>query len=290
NDSRYFYLHDRLGSVRQLIDTSATVKNTYTYEPYGEAFTTETQETITNPWQFTGQYNDTEIDQCHLRARQYDPGIYRFTARDPVKGTFKEPMSLHAYLYCLNDPTNRIDLAGTMSFGEVLTTTGVKAFLAKALTSQIFKGAVAGAVNGAMFRGIISGYSSGDGKWDWDKARSGMLKGAAFGAIGGGVTGGLASLSSAGYLYAAFEQSAIAQGLIAGGTAGFAEGLYNREDAKRIFIRTSVAGVGGLFGGLLGQAQPPLSGIPGGVVGGEGAQFFYEYFMSWFGGLPSLND
>ena len=34
--SRYFYLHDRLGSVRQLIDTSSNVKNMYTYEPFGE--------------------------------------------------------------------------------------------------------------------------------------------------------------------------------------------------------------------------------------------------------------
>ncbi len=33
--SIYFYLHDRLGSVRQVIDTDGAVANTYTYEPFG---------------------------------------------------------------------------------------------------------------------------------------------------------------------------------------------------------------------------------------------------------------
>jgi hypothetical protein len=39
--SRYFYLHDRLGSVRLIIDTSGNVKNRYTYQPFGKLFATE---------------------------------------------------------------------------------------------------------------------------------------------------------------------------------------------------------------------------------------------------------
>ena len=61
---------------------------------------------------FTGQFYDSEIDEYYLRARQYDPYIGRFTSRDPVKGYFREPMTLHAYLYCLNDPVNRTDPTG----------------------------------------------------------------------------------------------------------------------------------------------------------------------------------
>ena len=37
DQTRYFYLHDRLGSVRQIIDTSGNVKNMYTYEPFGKS-------------------------------------------------------------------------------------------------------------------------------------------------------------------------------------------------------------------------------------------------------------
>jgi hypothetical protein len=38
------------------------------------------------------------------------------TARDPVFGKFKEPLTLHTYLYCLNDPVNYIDPDGEFLF------------------------------------------------------------------------------------------------------------------------------------------------------------------------------
>jgi len=111
--SRYFYLHDRLGSVRQVIDTSGNVKNRYIYKPFGELYPDpDFEETVTNPFKFTGQFFDSEIDEYYLHARQYDPHIARFTARDPVRGKFREPMTLHKYLYCGNDPINRIDPDG----------------------------------------------------------------------------------------------------------------------------------------------------------------------------------
>ena len=122
-ESIYFYLHDRLGSVRQVIDADGAVANTYTYEPFGLPFASEVAETVSNPWQFTGQYFDAEIAQYYLRARMYDPAIYRFTGRDPDLGQWTEPLTLHRYLYCLNDPIDRIDLTGEFSYGEILVTT-----------------------------------------------------------------------------------------------------------------------------------------------------------------------
>jgi RHS repeat-associated protein len=126
-DPMYFYLHDRLGSVREVIDTSAAVVNTYTYEPFGQSFSTEVTQNVANPWQFTGQYFDSEFNQYFLRARQYDPAIYRFTARDPVIGKQREPLSLHKYLYTLNDPINAVDPTGEVALNianglEVATT------------------------------------------------------------------------------------------------------------------------------------------------------------------------
>ncbi|HUW20596.1 MAG TPA: RHS repeat-associated core domain-containing protein [Sedimentisphaerales bacterium] len=113
---RYFYLHDRLGSVRLLIDTSASVKDRYIYGPFGElhTYTADYEETITNPFKFTGQYFDADIDQYYLRARQYDPNLARFTSRDPVFGKFEEPLSLHRYLYCQNQPISRTDPLGLL--------------------------------------------------------------------------------------------------------------------------------------------------------------------------------
>ena len=107
---RYFYLHDRLGSVRLVIDDEGGVQDYYTYEPFGQ--TIESGGTLENPFRFTGQYYDQEIEEYYLRARQYNPQIARFTSRDPIRGEFTEPQTLHLYLYCINDPINRVDLTG----------------------------------------------------------------------------------------------------------------------------------------------------------------------------------
>ena len=54
-----------LGSVRLLIDESGDVANNYTYEPYGELIATESAVTTANPFKFTGQWLDEEIDQYY---------------------------------------------------------------------------------------------------------------------------------------------------------------------------------------------------------------------------------
>ena len=109
---KYFYLHDRLGSVRQIIDSDSGVVKYYTYKPFGELI--ESGGSFDNPFLFTGQWFDPEISQYYLRARQYDPILMRFTSRDPIRGRFTEPKSLHVYLYCNNDPINRTDPSGNL--------------------------------------------------------------------------------------------------------------------------------------------------------------------------------
>jgi len=112
-DAKYFYLHDRLGSVRLVIADNGSVVKYYTYEPFGEAI--DDDGTFDNAFRFTGQYFDSEIEEYYLRARQYNPGISRFTSRDPVQGNFKQPLTLHKYLYCENDPVNLFDPNGASS-------------------------------------------------------------------------------------------------------------------------------------------------------------------------------
>ncbi len=118
NDSltnEYVYVHDRLGSVRLVAGYDGGdffTNNLYMYKPFGNPFTGNTTETVYNPFQFTGQWLDVEIDQYYLRARMYDPTMMRFTTRDPVFGKLKDPLTLHKYLYCVNEPINRIDPTG----------------------------------------------------------------------------------------------------------------------------------------------------------------------------------
>jgi len=108
--AEYFYVTDRLGSVRQVIDNTGAVVANYTYSPFGQML--EQGGSFANSFLFTGQWFDSEFSQYYLRARQYDPVLMRFGARDPVFGKYENPMTLHVYFYCLNNPINRVDLSG----------------------------------------------------------------------------------------------------------------------------------------------------------------------------------
>jgi RHS repeat-associated protein len=97
---KYFYICDRLGNIRQVIDVNASVQYLYAYGPFGKVLESdEDADPPDNAFRFTGQYYDADLDQYYLRARQYSPDLSRFTARDPISGDFEEPFSLHAYPY-----------------------------------------------------------------------------------------------------------------------------------------------------------------------------------------------
>ncbi|MBN1766614.1 MAG: RHS repeat-associated core domain-containing protein [Sedimentisphaerales bacterium] len=128
---KYFYLADRLGSVREVIDENADVKHLYTYDPFGNMIESDSDEDdIENAFRFTGQYYDEGIGQYYLRARQYDPWIARFTGIDPVQGNHQEPLTLHAYLYCLNNPINRVDPSGNQAAEPIEPAAGLAGRLA----------------------------------------------------------------------------------------------------------------------------------------------------------------
>ena len=103
--------------------------NSYTYTPFGQFYGTP-DETVDNPWTFTGQWYDEDIEQYYLRARMYDPAMMRFTSRDSVRGESKEPLTLHKYLYCLNEPTNKIDLSGENAIARSLLTPTIAGYAA----------------------------------------------------------------------------------------------------------------------------------------------------------------
>jgi RHS repeat-associated protein len=195
-DFKYFYLHDRLGSVRLVIDDQGAVKNTYTYEPFGEMFATECTETTESPFKFTGQWFDDEIEEYYLRARQYNPHLARFTSRDPVAGQFEQPLTLHRYLYCGNDSANRVDLDGRWALAIGGSVTLNLGGAGSALISQTVKtyGLIAGGlVRNAIFANLAdiaystagtAGISSVIGK-----GKDGWFYGSMY-YVAGGVQGG----------------------------------------------------------------------------------------------------
>ena len=144
--NKYYYLHDRLGSVRQVVNSSASVVNSYTYDPWGNQFSSETSETIDNHYQFANYHWDSTAGMFYLNARWYDPLVLRFTGRDPVNGKFNEPLMLHRYLYCANDPIN-----GTDPTGEFLGLIGGQGLMGRMRLSSAAFGAKAMAFAGRIY-------------------------------------------------------------------------------------------------------------------------------------------
>ena len=104
-----FYLHDQLGSIRLLTNSSGAVQNAYTYDAYGNVL--GKTGTLANPFGYAGQYTDSESGLLYLRARYYDPSTAQFVSRDPLVAITQE-----AYAYADDNPLNGIDPTGLNFF------------------------------------------------------------------------------------------------------------------------------------------------------------------------------
>jgi RHS repeat-associated protein len=107
----YRIVTDHLGSPRLVIDvTSGDIVQRMDYDEFGRV-TLDTQPGF-QPFGFAGGLHDPQTDLVHFGAREYDPETGRWTTKDPI-GFLGGDANLYAYV--LNDPVNRIDIAGTAS-------------------------------------------------------------------------------------------------------------------------------------------------------------------------------
>jgi RHS repeat-associated protein len=109
----YYYHYGATGSVTDVTDESGDPQWSYSYEPFGTMMdkTKVDSSAPENFMRFTGEYFDNETDRYHLRARQYDPGLGRFTATDPFAPAMVDPY-VAAYAYVNNRPTVFTDPSG----------------------------------------------------------------------------------------------------------------------------------------------------------------------------------
>ena len=149
---RWYYFHDKLGSVRAVVDGSGAVLNNYSYTPWGADIESQTTETVRNNVRYAGYQYDNDLKQYYLWARMYSPYLARFNGYDPVRGDYKLPLTLNPYLYCLNDPVNRWDPSGRFSFGSMMAgvATGV------GMTASMYGAADLGWNIGAAITGRVS--------------------------------------------------------------------------------------------------------------------------------------
>ena len=124
-DSRgYCYHADGLGSVANLTDNLGTTAASYDYKAFGNI--RNQSGSVPNPWLFTGRQFDFESGLYYNRNRYYNPAVGRFITQDPsltlnpqnriipylLLKNLHNPLELHKYLYCINNPINFIDPFG----------------------------------------------------------------------------------------------------------------------------------------------------------------------------------
>jgi RHS repeat-associated protein len=112
-------LTDRLGSVRDIVNNSATSQDSITYDMFGK-ITGENTPTNRGRYAWTGRELDVETGLQYNRARYYDSNTGRWLSQDPLGFDAGDS---NLYRYVKNRPTVATDPSGFQ--GAVVPTTQV---------------------------------------------------------------------------------------------------------------------------------------------------------------------
>ena len=113
-DEVQYVLHDANFNVIAIVNGSASVRERYTYNPYGvftkrsSSFGTTGLVDIDCPYLFTGRRYDDHSGIYYYRARFYDPGLGRFLGRDPIEYGFLKNL----YCFVGDNPCRDVDPSG----------------------------------------------------------------------------------------------------------------------------------------------------------------------------------
>jgi RHS repeat-associated protein len=93
--STSYYQADGLGSVTSLMDSTGAIKQTYSFDSFGNQ--TASTGTLINPFRYTAREFDPETNLYFYRARYYDQTTGRFASEDPI-GFNGGDMNFYAYV------------------------------------------------------------------------------------------------------------------------------------------------------------------------------------------------
>jgi RHS repeat-associated protein len=108
NSNAFWYLTDRLGSVRDVLDNGGNVKDKIAYDAFGN-ITSETSATDRGRYAWTGRELDAETDLQYNRARYYDSKTGRWMSQDPLGFDAGDS---NLFRYVQNQPTDGTDPSG----------------------------------------------------------------------------------------------------------------------------------------------------------------------------------
>jgi RHS repeat-associated protein len=230
----YRILTDHLGGVRLVVRLSdGAIVQQLAYEPWGDV-KIDTKPGF-QPFGFAGGLYDPDTRLVRFGARDYDPAIGRWTAKDPsgfAGGT-------NLYAYADNDPVNLVDLTGE---NPVLF---------------ILAGAMRGIAGDLLFQMAVQG------------KRWGCLDGTelAIAGIMGALTGGLGAPAARGAANVERALSAADLGLSGKGITNLTGTVVNAGTTRII----SVGNISATRGALVGELRGALGNILG-VARAEGVR------------------
>ena len=116
NGTYYYYVTDLQGDVVAIVDTAGVKVVEYLYDAWGRLLITggtkATDLCVHNPLRYRGYVYDPETGLYYLQSRYYNPTLGRFLSSDIVYDTDAGLQGFNLFLYCGNNPTNRIDASG----------------------------------------------------------------------------------------------------------------------------------------------------------------------------------
>ena len=112
----YYVAADQVGTPRVVSDATGNIIKTLEYDSYG-VLIADSNPGFDLPIGFAGGISDRVTGLVRFGARDYDPVIGRWTAKDPA--LFKD-RHMNLYVYAQNNPISRIDPTGLRSRGDKL--------------------------------------------------------------------------------------------------------------------------------------------------------------------------
>jgi RHS repeat-associated protein len=109
NAGAYYYTSDHLGSIREVTDSSGSVRARYDSDPYGRR--TRLSGDLDVGFAFAGMFWSSEAGLAMTRFRAYDPQLGRWLSRDPLSNA-EAGEGPNLYAYVRNNPVNSVDPLG----------------------------------------------------------------------------------------------------------------------------------------------------------------------------------
>jgi RHS repeat-associated protein len=108
NAITYYLAYDQVGSLKAVTNSSGSVVKKIDYDSFGSVVS-DSNPSFMIPFGFAGGLHDQDTNLIRFAARDYDPAIGRWTAKDPIDFAGGDT---NLYGYCLDDPINWLDYEG----------------------------------------------------------------------------------------------------------------------------------------------------------------------------------